>query len=149
MTEQNPAIRFRSATPADRAEVSNLATQGTPGIRPNNEMIYYLSCTVLRRHLFLAESSGALVGMALCVPGLDDNCLWLHQLVVRPAFRGKGVGTSLMVHLHNVAMEEGWGSVQLMVRDDNPARKLYKVMGYRAVVYDEQLSMWHLTRDLV
>ena len=49
---------------------------------------------------------------------------------VRPAWRGRGVGTSLLAALLAAADDHGLARVSLSVEPDNPARRLYERFGF-------------------
>jgi GNAT superfamily N-acetyltransferase len=67
--------------------------------------------------------------------------LWLEDLFIAPAFRGKGVGGALMVHLARVARAERCGRFEWTVLDWNEnAIRFYKGLG--AEVLDE----WRVCR---
>jgi GNAT superfamily N-acetyltransferase len=82
----------------------------------------------------LAEWDGAVAGFALWFfsystwqgrPGL-----YLEDLFVRPAQRGRGVGKALLVHLARTAVAEGCGRFQWQVLDWNtPAIRFYESLG--------------------
>jgi GNAT superfamily N-acetyltransferase len=84
----------------------------------------------------VAEWSGAPAGFALWFynwstwtgrPGL-----YLEDLFVRPAFRGKGIGKALLVHCARVAAAQGCGRYQWQVLDWNrPAIEFYEALGAR------------------
>ena len=55
---------------------------------------------------------------------------------MRPAFRGRGVGKALMVHLARKCVENGWARLQWSVLDWNtPSIEFYKSLG--GVLLDE------------
>ena len=67
--------------------------------------------------------------------------LWLDDLFVTPAFRGRGVGSAILAHLANVAIQHGCGRFEWIVLDWNEkAIDLYKRLG--ASILDE----WRLCR---
>ena len=86
----------------------------------------------------IAEWEGAPAGFALWFfnystwegrPGL-----YLEDLFVRPAFRGRGIGKALLVHLARCAMAEECGRFQWQVLDWNlPAIGFYETLGARAL----------------
>jgi GNAT superfamily N-acetyltransferase len=56
--------------------------------------------------------------------------LYLEDLYVRPAFRGRGVGKRLLVHLAALALSRGCGRFEWAVLDWNrPARDFYESLG--------------------
>jgi GNAT superfamily N-acetyltransferase len=62
--------------------------------------------------------------------------LYLEDLFVRPAFRGRGYGEALLRHLARIAVERGCARFEWSVLDWNePARAFYRKLG--AVPMDE------------
>lgn len=100
---------------------------GTPSSRP-----------ALFAHV--AEAGGELVGMAIWFLNYStwtgSHGVYLEDLYVKPDFRGRGVGGSLMRELAAIAVEHGWDRFQWWVLDWNePAIEVYRRMG--AVAMDE------------
>ena len=62
--------------------------------------------------------------------------IYLEDLFVRPALRGKGIGKALLAHLARHCVENGWSRLQWSVLDWNtPSIEFYKSLG--AVLMDE------------
>jgi GNAT superfamily N-acetyltransferase len=58
--------------------------------------------------------------------------LYLEDLFVNPAFRGRGIGRALLLHLAGVARERGCGRMEWAVLDWNtPAIGFYQSIGAR------------------
>jgi GNAT superfamily N-acetyltransferase len=56
--------------------------------------------------------------------------LYLEDVYVRPAFRGKGIGRAMLVRLAQIAVERRCGRFEWMVLDWNePAISFYKELG--------------------
>jgi GNAT superfamily N-acetyltransferase len=97
----------------------------------------------LAEHLFgqhpvaqalVAEADGALVGFALYFSNystfLAKPGLYLEDLYVQPAWRGRGVGRRLLRELAAVAVARGCGRFEWSVLDWNaPAIGFYQSMG--------------------
>ncbi len=67
--------------------------------------------------------------------------IYLEDLFVRPAFRGRGIGKALLVHLAKLCVENDWSRLQWSVLDWNtPSIEFYKSLG--ADMMDE----WKLCR---
>ena len=67
--------------------------------------------------------------------------IWLEDLFVRPAWRGRGIGRRLLAHLARVAVERGCGRLEWWVLDWNePAIRFYRSLGA------EPMSDWTLHR---
>jgi GNAT superfamily N-acetyltransferase len=84
--------------------------------------------------VLIAELSGAPVGFALFFQSystfLAKPGLYLEDLFVRPAARGKGVGAALMAALARIAVQRHYGRFEWSVLDWNePALKFYAALG--------------------
>jgi GNAT superfamily N-acetyltransferase len=65
----------------------------------------------------------------LCRPGA-----WVEDLFVRPEHRGGGTGRALLAHVAAVAVERGYGRVELAALDWNePALGFYEALGARSM----------------
>jgi ribosomal protein S18 acetylase RimI-like enzyme len=101
---------------------------------------------MLREHpttlVLLAFDGGEAVGLAIGFWGMSSfrarPLLNIHDLAVRPGFRGKGVGRALLAAAEARARARGCCKLTLEVQDDNaPARTLYERFGFRDVVYGD------------
>jgi len=84
----------------------------------------------------IAEWDGAPVGNALWFLNFSTfsgrSGIYLEDLFVRPAFRGKGIGKGLMMHLARRCVENGWARFEWSVLDWNaPSIAFYKSIGAR------------------
>lgn len=84
--------------------------------------------------VLLAELGGEPVGFALFFQTystfLAKPGMWLEDLFVRPASRGKGVGAALMGALARVSVQRNYGRFEWSVLDWNtPARDFYAALG--------------------
>ncbi|HZH44499.1 MAG TPA: GNAT family N-acetyltransferase [Lysobacter sp.] len=82
----------------------------------------------------IAEVDGQPAGFALFFHNfstfLGRRGLYLEDLYVRPAFRGHGLGLTLMRHLARIAVERGCGRFEWWVLDWNtPAIEFYRRLG--------------------
>jgi GNAT superfamily N-acetyltransferase len=82
----------------------------------------------------IAEWDGAPVGNALWFLNFSTftgrSGIYLEDLFVRPAFRGRGIGKALMVHLAQRCVAEGWTRFEWAVLDWNtPSIEFYKSIG--------------------
>ncbi len=103
--------------------------------------------TMLRDALFgprpsaevlIARVAGEAAGFALYFHNfstfLGRHGLYLEDLYVRPAFRGRGIGRLLLVHLARTAVNRGCGRFDWAVLDWNkPAREFYESLGAKAI----------------
>lgn len=132
---------IRAATPADTPAIARL-------IRALAEY-EHLSHTLaldegqLREHLFgphpfaevlLTEEAGEVVGFALFFANystfLGRPGIYLEDLFVQPAHRGKGHGKALFTALAQLAQERGCGRLEWAVLDWNtPAIGFYRALG--------------------
>jgi GNAT superfamily N-acetyltransferase len=82
----------------------------------------------------IGEENGEVVTFALFFHNfstfLTKKGLYLEDLYVRQAYRGRGYGTRMLQHLARIAVERQCGRFEWSVLDWNePAINLYKAMG--------------------
>jgi GNAT superfamily N-acetyltransferase len=88
----------------------------------------------------IAEWNGEVAGFAVWFVNFSTfsgrSGIYLEDLFVRPAQRGKGIGKSLLAHLARECVANGWSRLQWAVLDWNtPSIDFYKSLG--AVMLDE------------
>ena len=98
-----------------------------------------------RIYCAIAEWEGEAVGFAVWFVNFSTfsgrHGVYLEDLFVRPAHRGKGIGKALLVHLAKECVANGWSRLQWAVLDWNtPSIAFYKSLG--AVMMDD----WTLCR---
>lgn len=92
---------------------------------------------------FVAETTGAdngaatgkmIMGMATCsqrvITGWNGPVLFLQDLFVEEAYRGRGVARALTARVAALACDLGSPIVELTVRADNPAQQFYRRNGF-------------------
>ena len=95
--------------------------------------------------ILIAEYDGNFAGQALFFNNfstfLGKPGIYLEDLVVRPKYRGKGIGKALLQKIIDLAKERNYGRVEWSVLDWNePAIKFYKNIGA------EMMETWKLFR---
>ena len=96
---------------------------------------------------FLAIEQNEIVGVALNIYAPETNTGWVDHLSVRPAWRNKGIGRSLLLHTFGQFHLRGVQRVKLSV-DSNSltgAPRLYEGVGMRTVqryhIYKKEIQM--------
>jgi GNAT superfamily N-acetyltransferase len=82
----------------------------------------------------IAEWNGEPAGFAVWFVNFStfagSHGIYLEDLFVRPALRGKGIGKALLVHLAKHCLAQGWSRLQWAVLDWNaPSIAFYKSLG--------------------
>lgn len=138
---------LRPATPSDAALIHRFvselaaferepdAVEATP-----DSFAQALSASPPAAEAVIAEIDGEPVGVALWFHNFSTwkgrRGLYLEDLYVTPAARGRGVGRALLIHLARIAVERGCARFEWSVLDWNqPAIDFYRTMG--AVGMDE------------
>lgn len=84
---------------------------------------------------FVAEEDGRIIGFVCADPQWEvaesDRGGAIHEIVVDPDFRGRGVGRALMEHAEEFLRSRGVTVIELWVGLRNPAREFYRKLGYR------------------
>jgi len=98
---------------------------------------------------FFALADGEFVALANCNNNYSTfkakPLINIHDFVVHPDFRGKGVGRFLLDSIAEFGKENGYCRINLEVRNDNvKAQKLYEKAGYA----DCQPSMYFWEKNL-
>ena len=88
----------------------------------------------------IAEWNGEVAGFAVWFVNFSTfsgrSGIYLEDLFVRPAARGKGIGKALLAHLAKQCVANNWSRLQWSVLDWNvPSIEFYKSLG--AVMLDE------------
>jgi len=138
-------LRIRTAAPADREQIFAFIRE----LADYEKLADQVKATAadIERALFaenprvfcdIAEWQGAPAGFALWLYNFSTfrgrHGIFLEDLFVRPAFRGKGLGKGLLAHLAARAMEEGCARVDWSVLDWNaPSIAFYKSLGAEAL----------------
>jgi ribosomal protein S18 acetylase RimI-like enzyme len=93
-----------------------------PGERPSPDQF-----------VFVVEADGQAVGelwFAERATGLG-RCLWIYDIRVNEAYRGRGYGRAAMLLAETEARQRGYSRIGLNVFGDNDvARSLYRSLGY-------------------
>jgi GNAT superfamily N-acetyltransferase len=141
MTVTNETLRIERATPRDVPLILQLIKALAEYERMSNDVV--ATEDRLRETLFGAHPTAEVVigyagdepaGFALFFHNystfLGKPGLYLEDLFVVPAFRGRGYGKALLQHLATLAVERGCGRFEWSVLDWNePAIGFYKKLG--------------------
>lgn len=92
--------------------------------------------------IFLAFEDEAPVGIAVCFRGFSTFAarplINIHDLVVLPEMRGRGIGKGLLAAVEAKARAQGCCKVTLEVQENNHrARKVYAAAGFSQATYSE------------
>ena len=69
--------------------------------------------------------------------------LEITRIFLAPSYRGKGIGTWYLRHFENL----GYSRLTLQVWENNPARHIYKNLGYKTIaIKDHKLHMEKLIK---
>src|SRR6476620_3244146 len=99
-----------------------------------------LFCASPRLYCDIAEWNGEPAGFQVWFVNFSTfsgrHGIYLEDLFVRPALRGRGIGKALLMHLARQCVANGWSRLQWAVLDWNaPSIEFYKSLG--AVLMDE------------
>ncbi len=134
-------MQLRSATRDDSALILSLIRE----LAEFEHLLHEVAAdeATLAEHLFgaqpraevlIAQVAGETAGFALYFHNfstfLGKPGLYLEDLYIRPAFRGRGYGRRIMQQLARIAVERGCGRFEWWVLDWNhPAIEFYRSLG--------------------
>ena len=76
--------------------------------------------------------------------GFDAGDVPELSIAVIASRRGEGIGRRLLVELVAASVDQGYRTLSLSVREQNPARRLYESVGFITVAKDG--SSWTMVR---
>ena len=95
--------------------------------------------------LFEEETLVGVVGFVRLTNLIYDDYVWVHDLVIDPKHRGRGLGSQLMEHVHELASAEGRSYVVLAahIGDDDAHRFYERHLGYerRGVLFRSSVEV--------
>jgi GNAT superfamily N-acetyltransferase len=100
----------------------------------------------LRRHpnslIFLARENSTAIGIAVCFLGFSTFAarplINIHDLMVLPTHRGRGIGRRLLETVERKARQLGCCKITLEVLENNhSARRIYQAAGFAPMVYQD------------
>ncbi len=154
--ETAPDFRIRLAEREDVPTILTLIRELAEYERAPNEVVAtekQLQESLFGAHpaaeVLIGEESGEPVSFALFFHNFSTwmgrRGLYLEDLFVRPAVRGKGYGRALLVRLAELARERDCGRMEWAVLDWNkPAIQFYLKLGARP---NEEWTIYRLTRE--
>ena len=97
----------------------------------------------------IVEVDGEIAGLAIWFLNYSTwqgkHGIYLEDLFIRPQYRGRGFGKSVLKHLAQICVDRGYGRFQWWVLDWNtPSIEFYKALG--AVAMDEW-TVYRVTGD--
>ena len=147
---------LRDATPADLDEICTLIRELAEYERAPNEVlatesqlhdVLFGDCPAAQ--VLIGREGDEAVAFAVYFfnfsTWLGRPGLYLEDLFVRPALRGKGYGRALLVRLAQIAHERGCGRMEWAVLDWNePAIQFYRKLGAQPM---DEWTVFRLTGD--
>ena len=141
MNTTNSTLKLRAATEADVSLILDLIKGLAKYEKLSHEVV--ADEAALRDTLFGAQKAAEVIiaeyeaepaGFALFFHNystfLGKRGLYLEDLYVVPAFRGRGIGKALLIRLAGIAVERDCGRFEWSVLDWNdPAIRFYKSLG--------------------
>lgn len=145
----SPPAVLRPARPEDFDYCARLYFEGMARIISDLDLNIDIQVANLRQHWNIAQvriitSDGSDVGWLQSFE--TDDALFLGQLFVDRAWRGRGIGTGVVTALIAEAAKGG-RAVTLGVVKTNPALRLYRRLGFRTTHQDERKFYMRRDRD--
>jgi ribosomal protein S18 acetylase RimI-like enzyme len=136
-----PQLRIRPARPADITGIFAMkraltADEGNDAVLRASEQDWLRDGfgRAPRFQCIVAEAETTLIGMAtyseIYLTALGGPIFTIQDLYVAPGRRKLGAGRALVAEIAAAALERGIPLIELMVREDNAARKFYRRLGF-------------------
>lgn len=138
----SPRLSLRRMTPSDVPEVARIETAAFS--TPWSEETFRALVDRSGVELWVAEWGDRLAAYAILWRVLDEG--ELANIAVRSDLRGRGIGSSLLGRMLEVARDSGIRSLYLEVRESNElaremyARRGFQEIGVRKGYYEEPLE---------
>ena len=102
-----------------------------------------------KAHALLCHVDGSPAGYAVYFYNfstwLGRHGIWLEDIYITPAYRGRGAGKALLKHVAGIAVRENCGRFEWSVLDWNtPAIEFYESLGARPL---DEWTIYRLTGD--
>jgi len=135
------SLAIRAARPDDRALIFSLVREladyeklSAEVAATEDAIAAALFCPAPRLYCEIAEWGGAPAGFSTWFLNYStfrgNHGLYIEDLFVRPAYRGRGIGKALMASLARRCIDEGYGRCEWAVLDWNaPSIAFYKSIG--------------------
>ncbi|MDP9173195.1 MAG: GNAT family N-acetyltransferase [Planctomycetota bacterium] len=135
-------VKFTTAAPADIPQLIQLLeilfsqeADFQPDSAKQQRALEMIIRSPTAGTIYVASSDDQIIGMVSLLfvtsTAMGGPACFLEDLVVRPEFRGAGVGTGLLEHAINEARAAGLTRITLLTDADNDgAIKLYKKYGF-------------------
>jgi ribosomal protein S18 acetylase RimI-like enzyme len=96
-------------------------------------------------HVILAFVNGDGAGLITCIDGFSTFAckplLNIHDVVVKPKYRGRGLSKLMLAKVEEIALEKGCCKLTLEVLEENHAAKAaYASFGFEGFVLDEDMG---------
>lgn len=132
-------MNIRAYEHSDEQDVIALWREVLPDNAPHND-----PATAIRKKLevehhlfFVADVDGKVVGTVM--GGYDGHRGWIYSVAVRPQYRRRGIGGTLIRRLEEALTKRGCLKINLQVRTSNASViAFYEKLGY---VVEERVSM--------
>lgn len=144
--------QIRKALTDDIPQLTGIENQSfSASDYPVSERLFRIMINNRKFTLFVAELHGQVVGY-VCLLVYKHTCL-IYSIAVDEAYRGRGIGKKLLETAEKYARDSGAEKVQLEVRCDNNAVKLYQRHGYsvkniKRKYYGDNGDAFHMEKQL-
>ncbi len=112
---------YRNMKKEDKPQIISITHEGAPYITEYKDYIYWLASTIFQKYSFVAEENEKIYGFVTVLPEPGENVLFVWQLGVAKAMRGKHIGYHLLQNVWNCAEKGGYKGLITSIEPGNVA----------------------------
>lgn len=133
-------MKIRKGKPSDKKEFLKVQKEAFPNLDSKKQLLYFIE-KLKKKEVLVAEQEGEYAGhncfgKYLLSPPFSRG-IFLEELAVKKKFRGKGIGTKLVMELINYGKKNKINMLYLGTGDfkGNKAIIYYKKLGFKKIGY--------------
>lgn len=114
-------MQIRSLQKQDIPQVKALLTEGAPFVTSYAAYLYWMLGAYFPSTCLVAEEDGRICGYIGALPSAEKEMVFIWQIAVAKAIRGRGVAKSLLCSVLQRARGMGFSKIEIAISEENTA----------------------------